>query len=70
MLNYLFQRDRKERKLYTDDWALGDEDIEGRRSFSLQEKLESTKFPQCFAKEMQGSGRFIVLVIRFLLDSF
>ncbi|KAG8253583.1 Lysine-specific demethylase 2A [Homalodisca vitripennis] len=48
-------RDRKERKLYSDDWTLGDEDIEGRRAFSLQEKLESKKFPQCFAKEMQGS---------------
>ncbi|XP_046682822.1 jmjC domain-containing histone demethylation protein 1 isoform X2 [Homalodisca vitripennis] len=49
------KRDRKERKLYSDDWTLGDEDIEGRRAFSLQEKLESKKFPQCFAKEMQGS---------------
>lgn len=47
-------RDRKERKLYSDDWALGDDEIEGRRSFSLQDKLESDRFAQCFAKEMQG----------------
>lgn len=57
---YLLQRDRKERKLYLDDWTFGDEDIEGRRSFNLQEKLESTKFPQCFAKEMLGSGKYTV----------
>lgn len=48
-------RDRKERKLYSDDWALGDDEIEGRRSFSLQDKLETDRFAQCFAKEMQGS---------------
>lgn len=53
------QRDRKERKLYSDDWALGDDEIEGRRSFSLQDKLESDRFSQCFAKEMQGPGILI-----------
>jgi hypothetical protein len=50
------QRDRKERKHYTDDWALGDEEIEGRRSFRLEDKMESDRFPQCFVKEMIGSG--------------
>ncbi|XP_067014972.2 jmjC domain-containing histone demethylation protein 1 [Anabrus simplex] len=48
-------RDRKERKHYTDDWALGDEEIEGRRSFRLEDKIESDRFPQCFVKEMQGA---------------
>ncbi|XP_039298773.1 jmjC domain-containing histone demethylation protein 1 isoform X1 [Nilaparvata lugens] len=48
-------RDRKDRKLYSDDWALGDEDIEGRNTFNLQEKLETDRFTQCFVKEMQGS---------------
>lgn len=48
-------RDRKERKHYTDDWALGDEEIEGRRSFRLEDKMESDRFPQCFVKEMAGS---------------
>jgi len=47
-------RDRKERKHYTDDWALGDEEIEGRRSFRLEDKMESDRFPQCFVKEMIG----------------
>ncbi|KAJ9575198.1 hypothetical protein L9F63_025850, partial [Diploptera punctata] len=47
-------RDRKERKHYTDDWALGDEEIEGRRSFRLEDKMESDRFPQCFVKEMLG----------------
>nr|XP_018914262.1 PREDICTED: jmjC domain-containing histone demethylation protein 1 isoform X1 [Bemisia tabaci] len=48
-------RDRKEKKLYTDDWALGDDDIEGRRSFSIQEKLETDRYSQNFVKEMQGA---------------
>ncbi|XP_049794770.1 jmjC domain-containing histone demethylation protein 1-like [Schistocerca nitens] len=48
-------RDRKERKHYTDDWALGDEEIEGRRSFRLEDKMETDRFPQCFVKEMQGA---------------
>nr|CAD7399449.1 unnamed protein product [Timema cristinae] len=52
----LLYRDRKERKHYIDDWALGDEEIEGRRSFHLDEKIETDRFPQCFVKEMQGIG--------------
>ncbi|KAK6640685.1 hypothetical protein RUM44_012382 [Polyplax serrata] len=50
-------RDRKERKLYTDDWMLGEEDdIEGRRSFRLEDKMETDKFTQtCFIKEMNGA---------------
>lgn len=56
---FLLQRDRKERKHYTDDWALGDEEIEGRRSFRLEDKMESDRFPQCFVKDMVGSGMFM-----------
>ncbi|KAL0267255.1 UNVERIFIED_CONTAM: hypothetical protein PYX00_009581 [Menopon gallinae] len=50
-------RDRKERKLYTDDWMLGEEDdIEGRRSFRLEDKMETDKFTTtCFVKEMNGA---------------
>ncbi|XP_073991040.1 lysine demethylase 2 [Rhodnius prolixus] len=47
-------RDRKERKLYTDDWAIGDEELEGKRSFNLQEKLESDNYSQSYVREMQG----------------
>jgi hypothetical protein len=60
-----FQRDRKERKHYTDDWALGDEEIEGRRSFRLEDKMESDRFPQCFVKEMAGSGMLMLGSIFF-----
>ena len=38
-----FQRERT-RKHYTDDWAFGDDDIEGRRNFQVEEKLESDKY--------------------------
>ncbi|XP_014211893.1 jmjC domain-containing histone demethylation protein 1 [Copidosoma floridanum] len=32
------------KKLYTDDWAFGDDEIEGRRGFQVEEKIESTKY--------------------------
>ncbi|XP_063541414.1 jmjC domain-containing histone demethylation protein 1 [Cydia strobilella] len=37
-------RERKQRKLYSDEWALGDDDVEGGRGFSLADKLESPRF--------------------------
>lgn len=70
---YIFplQRDRKERKHYTDDWALGDEEIEGRRSFRLEDKMESDRFPQCFVKEMAGQGMLMLgSVFYFILMCF
>lgn len=32
------------RKLYTDDWTIGDEEIEGRRTFQLDEKIECDRY--------------------------
>lgn len=53
---YKLQRERKQKKLYSEDWALGDEEIEGRRGFSLQEKLEDPKFvTHSLVKEMHGT---------------
>ncbi|XP_013776610.2 lysine-specific demethylase 2A-like isoform X2 [Limulus polyphemus] len=43
----------KERKHYTDD-CLQDEEIEGRRLFSVEEKLASNHFGSFFVKEMKG----------------
>ncbi|XP_035709245.1 jmjC domain-containing histone demethylation protein 1 isoform X2 [Folsomia candida] len=50
-------RDRKERKVYTDFWALGDadDDIEGPQSFDLEEKLNSPKFNKNVVLSMKGS---------------
>merc|ERR1711872_101777 len=45
-------RERKERKLYSDDWALGDEEIEGHHTFDLQEKMTTEKFNMCMVKDM------------------
>lgn len=39
----VLQRERT-RKLYTDDWTIGDEEIEGRRSFQLDEKIEGDRY--------------------------
>ncbi|XP_071513076.1 lysine-specific demethylase 2A-like isoform X3 [Panulirus ornatus] len=47
-------RERKERKLYSDDWALGDEEIEGHHTFDLEQKMKSDEFNSCFVKDMTG----------------
>lgn len=50
------QRERKQRKLYSDEWALGDDEAEGGRGFSLADKLESPRFEFPNAvHEMQGA---------------
>ncbi|XP_054710519.1 lysine-specific demethylase 2A-like [Uloborus diversus] len=43
----------KERKHYTED-CLQDEEIEGRRMFSVEEKLTCDRFESCFVDEMKG----------------
>ncbi|XP_058446304.1 jmjC domain-containing histone demethylation protein 1 isoform X1 [Malaya genurostris] len=49
-------RERKQRKLYSEEWALGDDDYEGARGFSVAEKLESARFAQSgMVREMKGS---------------
>lgn len=49
-------RERKQRKLYSEEWTLGDEEFEGLRGFSVAEKLESPKFAQSgMVREMKGS---------------
>lgn len=40
---YYLQRERT-KKLYTDDWAIGDDEIEGRRTFQLDEKIECERY--------------------------
>ncbi|KAF2358871.1 Zinc finger CXXC-type [Trinorchestia longiramus] len=45
-------RERKERKLYSDDWALGDEEIEGYHTFDLDDKIKTDKFSGGFVKDM------------------
>ncbi|XP_060533055.1 jmjC domain-containing histone demethylation protein 1-like isoform X2 [Cylas formicarius] len=50
-------RERKQKKLYSEDWALGDDDdIEDpRRTFNLQEKLEDPAFNAAgVVREMRG----------------
>lgn len=47
------QRERKQRKLYSD--YLIDDDHEGARGFSVAEKLESSRFAQVdMVREMKG----------------
>ncbi|XP_046416749.1 jmjC domain-containing histone demethylation protein 1-like [Neodiprion fabricii] len=47
------------KKLYTDDWTLGDEDIEGRRTFQLDEKIDCERYDLSnfngLFREMTGS---------------
>lgn len=61
-----FQRERKQKKLYSDDWALGDEEIEGRRTFSISEKLENSKFSTTnLVKEMHGPELTLAYIQRY-----
>ncbi|XP_061393788.1 jmjC domain-containing histone demethylation protein 1 [Musca vetustissima] len=56
-------RERKERKQYLEEWALGDDDLEGARGFSVAEKLESSKFAQTgMVREMRGSDLNVALL--------
>ncbi|XP_053670041.1 jmjC domain-containing histone demethylation protein 1 [Anopheles nili] len=50
-------RERKQRKLYSEEWNLGDDDYEGARGFSVAEKLESSRFAQSgMVREMKGEN--------------
>ncbi|XP_058128790.1 jmjC domain-containing histone demethylation protein 1 [Anopheles coustani] len=50
-------RERKQRKLYSEEWNLGDDDYEGARGFSVAEKLESPRFAQSgMVREMKGEN--------------
>lgn len=51
----LFQR-VKERKTYT-DVDLDDDDIDGKRSYTLDEKLRSNKYNRKYVNELTGTGR-------------
>ncbi|KAK9745105.1 PHD-finger [Popillia japonica] len=52
----IYRRERKQKKLYSEDWALNDDDIEGRRTFSIQQKLEDPAFASHnMVKEMHGT---------------
>lgn len=50
------QRERKQKKLYAEEYALGDDETEGARGFSVAEKLESDRFAQTgMVREMKGA---------------
>lgn len=59
------QRERKQRKLYSDEWALGDDEAEGGRGFSLADKLESARFEHTGAVvEMSGTDLTVAYLQR------
>lgn len=67
----IFQRERKQRKLYSEEWALGDEEaVEGGRGFSLADKLESPRFEHAgIIKEMAGTDLTVAYLQRFGFNS-
>ena len=56
--NLFLQRDRKEPKFYIDDFiGDADDEIEGRQSFDLEEKLATSRYDdKRFVKELKGTG--------------
>lgn len=62
------QRERKQRKLYAEEYALGDDDTEGVRGFSVAEKLESDRFAQTgMVREMKGTDLTVGYVLLFIV---
>jgi hypothetical protein len=54
--NFLLKRERKQKKVYADEWALGDDEFDGGRAFSVAEKLASPAFAQQgMVREMKGA---------------
>ncbi|XP_014091056.2 jmjC domain-containing histone demethylation protein 1 isoform X1 [Bactrocera oleae] len=65
-MKILSDRERKQRKLYLEEWALGDDDLEGTRGFSVSEKLESSKFAQTgMVREMRGSDLSVAFLQQY-----
>lgn len=65
---HCLQRTRKEKKTYSEDWTYGDEEeIEGARSYSLQDKLDSDSFNESFVKQMDGKGKNLCKLHVFLM---
>lgn len=58
-ITWLYLQRERTKKLYTDDWTLGDEEIEGRRTFQLDEKIECERYNlgnfSGLFREMNGS---------------
>lgn len=78
ILFLLIRQRERTRKFYTDDWTFGDEEFEGRRVFSVEEKIESDKYdlknfaglyreitgPELTVKYIQKHGFSIPLLVR------
>ncbi|XP_036323429.1 jmjC domain-containing histone demethylation protein 1 isoform X1 [Rhagoletis pomonella] len=59
-------RERKQRKLYLEEWTPADDDLEGTRGFSVSEKLESSKFAQTsMVREMRGSDLSVAFLQQY-----
>lgn len=52
---YYFQR-VKERKTYTDH-ELDDDEIEGKRSYKIEDKLASDRYSKDYVKKLAGEGK-------------
>lgn len=52
---YCFQR-VKERKTYTDH-ELDDDEIEGKRSYKIEDKLASDRYNKDYVKKLAGEGK-------------
>ncbi|CRK99580.1 CLUMA_CG012893, isoform A [Clunio marinus] len=59
-------RERKQKKLYADEWALGDDEFESGRAFSVAEKLESPAFvSQGMVREIKGTDLTIAYLQQY-----
>ena len=68
---FVFLQRHKHRKVYADT-DIDEDDIEGKRTYDLNEKLQSNRYNADFVSEMKGDGMFckidINLKIHFQLS--
>ena len=55
---HVFQRP-KERKVYNDE-GMDDDEIYGKRTFNLEDKIHSTNYNKQLVKEVKGTGGYTV----------
>ena len=52
---FLFFQRVKEKKIYSEE-GIDNDEIEGKRTYSVEEKLKSTKYNKEFVKILKGEG--------------
>lgn len=64
MVICVFQR-IKEKKTYT-DVDIDDDEIEGKRNYSIEEKLKSHRYNKRYVRHLKGEGKYTAFKIHYM----